>query len=121
MNKQIMVIDDLIDSLTLTGLILEMNGYRVVTVKNASVSLDLFQTLTPDLYILSAKLSGVSARGLCRQIRSHPHSADKPIIIVMTEHYAPHRDLFLKAGANSCLIKPTSRDTLLKEVQTVLG
>lgn len=110
---KILVIDDDESILEVVAMVLESDGYEVIT----SPIPDYLKTLTksdlPDLIFLDILLSGADGRDVCRSIRENSLLKDIPVIM-----FSAHTGSALEAsvrdcGADNFLPKPFDIDVLL--------
>lgn len=112
-NKKIMVADDdpaIVDALTL---MLEFEGYEVISTINGSTLFAMEEDL-PDLLLLDIWMSGEDGKEICHRLKSQEHTKHIPIIMVSAS-----RDIEKSArecGADDFLPKPFQMDELLEKV-----
>jgi DNA-binding response OmpR family regulator len=120
MTKQIMVVDDDVELLTLIGIILERGGFSVLRAEGALAALDMLKESTPDLFILDLMLPDVDGFELCRRIRTYPQTAQTPVLILSARNDFESIQGGLEAGANGYLSKPVRRHDLMAQVYSML-
>jgi CheY-like chemotaxis protein len=121
MSKQIMVVDDEVQILTLMDVTLQRRGYSVVKARNALTALAMLDSLTPDLFILDIMMPGMDGIELCRVIRSRPQTAQTPVLIVSALNDPAMIKRGLDAGANDYLQKPAPQFDLVTKVRELVG
>jgi DNA-binding response OmpR family regulator len=120
MTKQIMVVDDDVELLTLLGIILERGGFSVLRAEGALAALDMLKESTPDLFILDLMLPDMDGFELCRQIRTYPQTAQTPVLILSARNDFESIEGGFEAGANGYLSKPVKRQDLVAQVYSML-
>ena len=113
MTGRVMVVDDEPAILDVLRLILEDDGYEVVTAtRQDEIRTD--QT-RPDLILLDIWLSGVNGKEICRQLKGDPATRHIPVILV-----SANRDTAAIAedcGADGSISKPFDLDAVLDLVR----
>ncbi|HLZ63887.1 MAG TPA: response regulator [Ktedonosporobacter sp.] len=115
---KILVVDDKPDILDVLRLILEMEGYDVLTESSGAKVLPLMHAEQPDLLLLDVWLPGCDGRNLCRQIKQQESLRHIPVLLM-----SAHRDvqqMAAQAGAVGSLQKPFQMSTLLSTIASAL-
>ena len=116
-NHHILLVEDDVSARAATALVLEFQGYKVVTMENGQQALDYLRSgQKPSVILLDLMmpvLDGWEFRALQRQ---DPSLAAIPVI-VLTADGTPNRQLETLAGAAGYLKKPVDIDELLSSVQ----
>lgn len=81
MGKQILIIDDQSQLLSLMRRILEDEQYQVSILQNGKDGFSQMKTLLPDLLILDLKLGDVSGQDVLKQLKMDPVTAEIPVIV----------------------------------------
>lgn len=117
MTRRVMVVDDEPAILDVLRLILEDEGYEVLTAtRQDEIRADQSR---PELILLDIWLSGVSGEQICRQLKGDPATRDIPVILV-----SANRDTAAIAkhcGAEGFISKPFDLDEVLDLVGDYLG
>jgi DNA-binding response OmpR family regulator len=121
MNKQIMVVDDEVQILTLMEITLQRRGYAVLKARNAAAALMLLDDLTPDLFILDVMMPGMDGIELCKAIRARRETAQTPVLMVSALNDPVTIKRGLEAGANDYLQKPAPHFDLVTKVRELIG
>jgi two-component system, cell cycle response regulator DivK len=105
-HERILIVDDNLDNLKLTQLLLECEGYAVETAEDGEQALSLLRTSRPDLILMDIQLPGMDGLDLTRRLRSIEEL--KKIRIVALSAYAMQGDQenALVAGCNGYITKP---------------
>jgi CheY-like chemotaxis protein len=80
-GKQILIIDDQSQLLSLMRRILEDEQYQVSILQNGKDGFSQMKTLLPDLLILDLKLGDVSGLDVLKQLKIDPVTAEIPVIV----------------------------------------
>ncbi len=114
---KILIVEDNFDNLTLVRLLLEREGYQVITALDGEARLLLACSERPDLIALDLDMPVMDGWGLLRQAKSDPDIQDIPIIVV-TAHLMPgERNRVLEAGGAGYVSKPFKVKDLVNEIQ----
>jgi CheY-like chemotaxis protein len=118
MAKQIMIVDDDIDSLELMQLIFEYAGYDVQGSTTGKDLQQLRQSKLPDLILLDIKQAEDEGRAICKYLKTNEQTKEVPIIM-LSAHF-PVKQLKEACPADDFLAKPFELDTLLDKVEQQL-
>jgi two-component system cell cycle response regulator len=121
MGKRILVVDDDPTSLKLLDLVLNKEGYQVMTASNGLEALRKARLESPDLLILDVMLPGFDGFEICHRLRTEPATATMPIMMLSSKQQKSDQDAASKVGANAFLAKPVDRTALLTKVAELLG
>ncbi len=118
-NAVVMVIDDEVELVRLTQIMLERNGYRVSAYTDSQAALRAFMAAPSavDLVITDQTMPGLTGIELARQM--HARRSDLPILLC--SGFSEHLDVVLSAGVRRVLAKPISMPDLFQAVAQELG
>ncbi len=80
-GKQILIIDDQNQLLSLMRRILEDENYQVHILQDGNDAYTQMKALLPDLLILDLKLGGVSGKDVLKQLKEDTVTAEIPVIV----------------------------------------
>ena len=80
-GKQILIIDDQNQLLSLMRRILEDEQYQVHILQNGNDAFSHMKALLPDLLILDLKLGEISGQDVLKQLKEDPITAEIPVIV----------------------------------------
>lgn len=80
-GKQILIIDDQNQLLSLMRRILEDENYQVHILQNGNDAYTQMKALLPDLLILDLKLGGISGKDVLKQLKEDTVTAEIPVIV----------------------------------------
>lgn len=111
------------------ALVLQSNGYEVITAADGAAVVSIVDREVPDLILLDllfppdAMDVGMHWDGfaIMRWLRNMSGAKDVPIIIISGTEPAKYEPQSLAAGARAFLHKPLDMDELISTVRTVLG
>jgi two-component system, OmpR family, response regulator ChvI len=113
----IAVVDDDRNILTSVSMILEAEGYRIMTYPDGSAALDGFTMNPPDLAILDIKMPRMDGMETMRRLRQ---TSELPVIFLTSKSEEIDELFGLKMGADDYVHKPFSRQLLLERIKAVL-
>jgi two-component system cell cycle response regulator DivK len=111
MNESILIVDDNIDNLDLTQILLEGEGFQVRVAEDADQALKILETYRPHLILMDIQLPGMDGLELTRRLRLSPALQD--VIIVALSAYAMKGDAdnARTAGCDGYVTKPINTRT----------
>ena len=118
MSDKILIVDDEPDIRNLAKMILEQEGYRTDLAADGEEALKKVEYNQPDLVLLDVLMPGKSGLSVCQAIKSSSNLNRMPVIIFTALGRDSDKELTLKAGADSHIVKPFNTDNLLTEIKT---
>jgi CheY-like chemotaxis protein len=115
--KKILVVDDEFDILTTWRLVLEMEGYEVVTASNGRTALDAARSTPPALVITDWMMPHMDGVELIRQLATSNGLDGVPVILMSAAANAPALD----HPHAQFRRKPFSIDDLIDTVRGLIG
>jgi len=112
-RTRVLVIDDDLDTLALTRLLLPETHYEVVEAFDAFAGLREFYFRFPDIVLVDALLPLMSGLELCRVIKSHPERGSTPVVILSAAAQEEEIRSGYRVGADAYLVKPFRSQDLL--------
>jgi two-component system, OmpR family, response regulator ChvI len=113
----IALVDDDRNILTSVSIVLEAEGYRIMTYTDGDSALDGFKTSPPDLAILDIKMPRMDGMEMLRRLRQ---KSDMPVIFLTSKDEEVDELFGLKMGADDFIHKPFSQRLLVERVKTLL-
>ncbi len=117
-KKKILVVDDEPDILEFLQVILEEEGYAVLTSDKGEFLEQLHNGGLPDLILVDVLLSGKDGREIVKHLKSQEET--KHIPVIMFSAHPSAEQTAREAGAEDFLAKPFEIDELLAKVATYL-
>ncbi len=111
----ILVVDDEVDQIALTSLLLEQLGYSPKTANNAQQALEEINHYDYDLVLLDIQLPDIDGITAARHVNQHYPMDRRPKIIAVTGTEIP-REQCIQAGMDDYLRKPVA----LEDLQSVI-
>ncbi len=120
MNEPILIVDDNIDNLDLTQILLVGEGFEVQVAENAEQALKTLETYRPHLILMDIQLPGMDGLELTRRLRLDP--AFRDVIIIALSAYAMKgdEDNARAAGCDGYVTKPINTRTFPDAVREYL-
>src|ERR1700730_2768827 len=117
-RKKILVVDDERDILEFLQVILEDEGYAVVTTDKDEYLENIHRGGLPDLILLDLLLSGKDGREIVKYLKSQEETRHIPVIM-LSAHPSAEETARL-AGADDFVAKPFDIDVLLTRIAQYL-
>jgi CheY-like chemotaxis protein len=121
-DQLILCVDDNLDIRDLITLILEEEGYDLISSAEGDAALTLIKERKPALILLDVMMPGISGLDVLRTLRSHsdPSINQTPVIMITAKSQSSDIDEALGAGATSYIVKPFRPEALIEKVQKFL-
>ncbi len=100
--------------------VLDRNGFRAMQAEDAQSADLCISSRIPDLVLLDWMLPGASGIDYARKLKSHPLTADIPIIMVTARGEEEDKIRGLDHGADDYVTKPFSNDELLARIRAAI-
>ena len=127
MPGKILVVDDDPDILVAVTMILESQGYEVVTARDGIEGLATLKAEHPDLMILDLMMPKMDGFAVCKELQDPRWSKykDTPILILTSVREEASRRRYeletgLELNVDDYLEKPMAPDVLLERVKTLI-
>ncbi|MFC1874397.1 response regulator transcription factor [Chloroflexota bacterium] len=127
MAGKILVVDDDPDILDAVSMILESQGYEIVTARDGIEGLATLKAENPDLMILDLMMPKMDGFGVCKELQDPRWSKHKNIPILLltsVREEASRRRYELETGlrldVDDYIEKPMSPDALLERVGALI-
>lgn len=117
---QVLVVDDELDILEMTRIMLESSGFGVITAADGEKALKIVEEKNIDLILLDAVMPGVHGLDVCRTLKRNPKTRIIPIIIFSALGTGVDMMLEENDKADAYISKPFTRKTLFDKVQRQL-
>ncbi len=118
---KIMVVDDEPDLLEVVKLILESDGYQVVTAGSGQEALDRLEKEKPELVLLDIIMPKMDGWEVFSRIKSNPKTTDIPVIMLTAKDQRIDKLIGLHVvRVDDYITKPFGRSELLERIKHVL-
>lgn len=114
--QTLLVIEDQATLRDNLALLLELEGFRVVTASDGLVGLELVCSERPDLVLCDRTMPRLDGVGVVRALRSNPSFDGIPFLFLTARGEQADREEARELGADGYLTKPVVRDDLVAEV-----
>jgi DNA-binding response OmpR family regulator len=118
-KARILCTEDDIDTRDLVRLILELEGFEVISADSAEEAISLARSGHFDLYLLDNWTPGISGDNLCRKLREFDSTT--PVLFYSGAAYESDKARALAAGAQGYVVKPASEGQLVSEIHDLIG
>lgn len=119
-TKNILVIEDDSDISQTLVILLQYEGYKAESAKDADEALERLRLKQQDLIILDTRLPKVSGFEVCRRIRQEKKYEKTPIIVISAFSGEDMRKPYLSLGVEHYFIKPFDFDVLKNTIAASL-
>jgi DNA-binding response OmpR family regulator len=119
-NPSVLIVDDSVDTLRLTGMVFRRGGYEVHTARSGAEALSKVTTARPSLLVLDVMMPDMSGLEVCQRLRANPDTAQLPIIMVSAKSFVDDRVIGFEAGADDYVSKPADPQELLARAKALL-
>ena len=116
---RVLVVDDDLDMAAFLAKIIANEGLTADTVHDGAAALAAVAAEAPDLVLLDVMLPGMSGFEVCRQLKSDPHTALIPVVLVTALEDHASRVRGIESGADDFLRKPVEPEELIARVKTL--
>jgi len=103
---RILVVEDNLDTVHMTCILLRELGHTVEYAVNGFVALEVARRFKPDIVFLDVGLPGVDGFDVCRQIRRDPELMSTKIAMLTAYDSPRMREMGREAGCDFYFIKP---------------
>jgi two-component system response regulator VicR len=118
---KIMVVDDEPDLVEVVKLILESDGYEVVTASSGQEALDKIEKEMPDLVLLDIIMPRMDGWEVFSRIKSNPKTHGIPVIMLTAKDQRIDKLIGLHVvRVDDYITKPFGRAELLERIKRVL-
>lgn len=116
--KKILVVDDDDDVLETIQLILEIGGYDVEPLNDASLIFERIDVFKPDLILLDIVLGKIDGRIICHQLKLNQSTKNIPILM-MSGLYKLNEINEMNCGPDDFMPKPFKMNVLLEKIENL--
>jgi two-component system alkaline phosphatase synthesis response regulator PhoP len=116
----VLVVDDNEQNLELIVAYLEDVACRTISATNGTEALDIIRQKMPALVLLDVMMPKISGFEVCRRMKSDPHTAEIPVIMVTALNEMADIEKAINSGTDDFLSKPVNKWELITRVKTML-
>lgn len=121
MAEKILIVDDDLETLRLVGLMLQKQGYQVVTAASGQEGIRSAIHEKPDLILLDVMMPELDGFTITRQLRANPETNAIPILIFTAKSQVEDKVEGYEAGADDYLTKPIHPAELIAHIKALLA
>jgi DNA-binding response OmpR family regulator len=100
--------------------LLEAEGYVICEARDGAEALEQMDRHNPDVVLLDLNLPNVDGFTVLAQLRSRPHTADVPILVVSARGDEDNEVRVLRLGATDFISKPFRPRALAARIELAL-
>ena len=119
--KKILIIEDQTPMRRNIALLLEMEGFEVVTAANGALGLDCARKENPDLVVCDVMMPEMDGYAVVQALRAEKKFATTPFIFLTAKGDKNDVRIGMNFGADDYLTKPVIREDLLAAVHARLA
>ena len=119
-KKKILVIEDELDFSKAIRILLEANGFEVVSVYSGKEGLAMARDISPDLIILDVMLPEIDGYKICRLLKFDERYQKIPIVMLTARAQEEDKLLGKQTGADAYLVKSEKPEVLIEKIQSFL-
>ncbi len=116
----ILVVDDILDNITVLLHFLSKVGYSVLVAQDGEEGLETAEYALPDLILLDVMMPGIDGFETCRQLKDRPNTRDIPVIFMTALHDTKEKLRGFEVGAADYITKPFQHEEVLARIDTHL-
>lgn len=117
----VLVVEDTPSELKLISTYLRESGYNVINATDAKEALNKAVEQKPDVIVTDVVMPGMSGFELCRSLKKDPATEKVPIVICSSKNQEIDRLWGMKQGAAAYVIKPFTREQLIRTIKSVVA
>jgi len=121
MPYKILVVDDDDDTVRMVKLMLEKQGFSVVTATDGDKALSISQIEQPDLVLMDIMMPDIDGYEVTRKLRDEPSTSQIPVIMFTAKTQLEDKLLAFDVGADDFISKPSQPQELFAHIKTVLA
>jgi len=119
-RKKILLIEDHAQMRENLILMLEMEGFAVVSAEQGLRGLELARSEAPDLILCDVTMPGLDGHGVLQALRAEPATATIPFIFLTAKGEKLDQRAGMNLGADDYLVKPVGKEDLLAAISSRL-
>jgi CheY-like chemotaxis protein len=117
----VLVIDDdqwIVDS---TAMVLESEGFKVVTADNGEDGITRAASVHPSVILLDVMMPGLDGWETLERLKTDPATRETPVVIFSAREFAQSRAMSRQKGASAFVGKPFEPERLIQVVRKYAG
>jgi len=121
MANKILIVDDDLDTVRLVSLMLQREGFQVVTATNGAQGASRADLDHPDVILLDVMMPDMDGFEVTRRLRENASTKDIPILMFTAKVQLNDKVEGFEVGADDYLTKPTHPNELVTRIRTLLS
>lgn len=121
MEEKILIIDDDLETLRLVGLMLQRQGYQIISANNGALGIDLAKKEKPDLIVLDVMMPDIDGFHVTKRLRADAEMNNTPILMFTAKSQVDDKVAGYEAGVDDYLIKPVHPVELVAHIKALLA
>ncbi|MEO6509018.1 MAG: response regulator [Patescibacteria group bacterium] len=114
MDNCILIYDDEVSILEVMKIILEEEGFKVITSPNGETVFEDIEKYHPNLILLDIWMKGINGNEITEKLKADPKTKNIPVVLISALNET--EVIANKVGADGYLKKPFDMDALVKMV-----
>lgn len=119
MAEKILIVDDDLETLRLISMMLQKQGYQVVSAKSGTEGLQMASSERPDMVVLDIMMPDPDGYQVARQLRDNPQTSAIPILMFTAKSQLESKVAGYEAGADDYLTKPVHPAELIARIKAL--
>jgi CheY-like chemotaxis protein len=119
-KRTLLVVDDSPTAILWHRLLLEDEGYLVLTAADGAEGVDVARANLPELVLLDVIMPRMNGFEACRALRDDDRTRDIPVLMITTRSEMENVLQGFESGCNEYITKPVDRVELLTKVRSYL-
>lgn len=120
-KKKVMIVDDEESLVELVKVLLEKEGYEVITAYSGKECLEKLKRVRPDLILLDLMMPEMSGREVLERIRENPETKDLKVAFLTVVHLSEiGKKVCEKLEVSDYITKPFDNKELVRRVKELL-
>ncbi len=121
MPEKILIVDDDLETLRLVGLMLQRQGYQIISARNGNEGISQAQNEKPDLIVLDIMMPDMDGYAVTRALRENPVTSDIPILMFTAKSQVDDKVAGYESGADDYLTKPVHPAELIAHIKALIA
>ncbi len=121
MEEKILIIDDDLETLRLVGLMLQRQGYQIISANNGALGIELAKKEKPDLIVLDVMMPDIDGFHVTKRLRADNEMNNTPILMFTAKSQVDDKVAGYEAGVDDYLIKPVHPVELVAHIKALLA
>jgi len=121
MADKVLIVDDDVQTLRLVSLMLERQGYKILSASTGAQAIHVARTEHPDVIVLDIMMPDMDGYEITRSLRENPVTANVPILMFTAKAQVEDKVSGYEAGADDYLTKPIHPAELTAHLRALLA